>query len=143
MIEKEAISWAVGSCDHKEIDKINILQASIRAMHKALVKLDPQPEFIVIDGNRFKSYKRIPHQTVVKGDGKLMNIAAASILAKTHRDEFMHGIAQKHPEFNWKQNKGYPTSEHREILIRLGPTPYHRLSFQLKELETAQVDLFT
>lgn len=133
--------WAVASCTPAEIDKINILQASIKAMHRALKELYSQLAFehIAVDGNRFKPFNRIPHSTVVKGDGKLMHIAAASILAKTHRDDYMLKIHQEFPEFGWNQNKGYPTATHREILKSLGPTPYHRKSFGPV---AAQLDIF-
>ena len=133
IIEKEALAWAVGIVDHKKIDEINILNASFLAMHLALDKLSITPELLLIDGNRFKPYKSIPHECIVKGDGKFMSIAAASILAKTHRDEYMRTIHEKHPEYNWKQNKGYPTAAHRSAITAHGVTPYHRLSFNLNE----------
>ena len=139
IIEKEAIAWAVASCNNHEIDKINILNASILAMHRAVEMLHKKPEFLLIDGNRFKPYKDIPHETIIKGDGKFMSIAAASILAKTYRDEFMQKIHAEHPEFDWQKNKGYPTAHHRNLLIECGPTPYHRRSFQLKQ---TQIELF-
>lgn len=139
IIEKEAIAWAVASCDNHEIDKINILNASILAMHRAVEMLQKKPEFLLIDGNRFKPYKDIPHETIVKGDGKFMSIAAASVLAKTYRDEFMQKIHAEHPHFDWQKNKGYPTAHHRNLLIEHGPTPYHRRSFQLKQ---TQIELF-
>lgn len=139
IIEQEALAWAVGICSVEEIDEINILNASIKAMHKALARLTPQPGMIAVDGNRFKSYQNIPHQTVIKGDGLYMNIAAASILAKTHRDECMVKLAAEYPEFNWAQNKGYATLAHRKLLIANGPTPHHRKSFKLKE---AQLSIF-
>jgi ribonuclease HII len=135
VIENEAIAWAVGICTVEEIDEINILNASIKAMHKALAQLQPLPQFIAVDGNRFKPYQNIAHQTVVKGDGKYMNIAAASILAKTHRDEYMKTIAIEYPQFNWQQNKGYATLAHRKLLIANGATPHHRKSFKLKETQ--------
>lgn len=135
IIEQEAVAWAVGFCTVDEIDEINILNASIKAMHRALEQLQPQPQYIAIDGNRFKAYQNIPHQTVIKGDGTYMNIAAASILAKTHRDEYMKKIAAEYPQFNWQQNKGYGTKAHRELLIANGPTPHHRKSFKLKETQ--------
>lgn len=129
-IETNAL-WAVASCSPEEIDKINILQASIKAMHLALKELYTKVNFehITVDGNRFKPFHKIPHTTVVKGDGKLMSIAAASILAKTHRDAYMLQLHHEFPEFGWAQNKGYPTEAHREVLKSLGPTPYHRKSF--------------
>jgi ribonuclease HII len=135
VIENEAIAWAVGICSVEEIDEINILNASIKAMHKALAQLNPPAQYIAVDGNRFKPYGAIPHQTVIKGDGKYMNIAAASILAKTHRDDYMKAIAVEYPEFNWAQNKGYATEAHRKLLIANGPTPHHRKSFKLKETQ--------
>lgn len=139
IIENEAIAWAIGICTVKEIDTINILNASIKAMHKALAQLTPQAEYIAVDGNRFKPYKNIPYETAIKGDGRFMNIAAASILAKTHRDEYMKKIAAEHPEFGWERNKGYATAAHRKLLIEQGPTPYHRKSFKLKE---QQISIF-
>lgn len=139
IIENEAIAWAVGICTVEEIDTINILNASIKAMHKALAQLTPQAEYIAVDGNRFKPYKDIPYETAIKGDGRFMNIAAASILAKTHRDEYMKKIAAEHPEFGWERNKGYATAAHRKLLIEQGPTPYHRKSFKLKE---QQISIF-
>lgn len=139
IIENEAIAWAVGICTVEEIDTINILNASIKAMHKALAQLTPQAEYIAVDGNRFKPYKNIPYETAIKGDGRFMNIAAASILAKTHRDEYMKKIAAEHPEFGWERNKGYATAAHRKLLIEQGPTPYHRKSFKLKE---QQISIF-
>lgn len=137
IIEKEAIAWAVGICSVDEIDEINILNASIKAMHKALAQLKPQAEYIAVDGNRFKPFGETPYETAIKGDGRFMNIAAASILAKTHRDEYMKKIAAEYPEFNWTQNKGYATAAHRKLLIANGPTPYHRKSFKLKEQQLA------
>lgn len=139
IIENEAIAWAVGICTVEEIDTINILNASIKAMHKALAQLKPQAEYIAVDGNRFKPYKNIPYETAIKGDGRFMNIAAASILAKTHRDEYMKKIAAEYPEFGWERNKGYATASHRKLLIEQGPTPYHRKSFKLKE---QQISIF-
>ncbi|NUM51939.1 MAG: ribonuclease HII [Flavobacteriales bacterium] len=130
-IEKYALAWAVAKVDNNEIDKINILNASIKAMHLALAKLKVKPEYIIVDGNRFKPYKNIPHICIVKGDGKYMNIAAASILAKTHRDEFMLKQHKKFPQYGWNQNKGYPTQMHREAIFQFGQTPLHRKSFRL------------
>ncbi len=132
IIEKSALSWAVASVNERKIDEINILNASILAMHMAIEKLQVRPELIAVDGNRFKPLLGIPHITIVKGDGKYMNIAAASVLAKTHRDEFMEQLHKKHTSFNWKQNKGYPTLEHRIALEKYGRTPYHRKSFHVK-----------
>lgn len=131
IIEQEALAWAVAQVDNHEIDRINILNASILAMHKALNALSMRPEHIIIDGNRFKQYHDIPHLCIVKGDGKYMSIAAASILAKTHRDEYMQKIHQEYPNYNWQKNKGYPTRDHRNAIAQLGITNYHRSSFNL------------
>lgn len=131
MIEAEALSFAVAHVFQSEIDEINILNASIKAMHLALDKLNLKPAFIAVDGNRFKTYKNIPHECVIKGDGKYLNIAAASVLAKTYRDDFMKKLDLKHPQYQWKKNKGYPTSAHREGIQKYGITEYHRTSFQL------------
>lgn len=128
-IESEALTWAVGIVSHTEIDTINILQASFLAMHRALDALSCKPQHIIVDGNRFTPYHSIPHTCVVKGDGKYMSIAAASILAKTHRDEYMEHIHSEFPHYNWKQNKGYPTLQHRKSIIQFGVSPHHRLSF--------------
>ncbi len=129
IIEKEAIAFAVAFINHKEIDKINILQASFKAMHKAVGKLALRPSFLLIDGNRFKPYKKIPHECIIKGDGKYASIAAASILAKTYRDDFMHSLHKKFPEYNWKQNKGYPTIAHRKAVLEFGMSAFHRKTF--------------
>ena len=131
VIQQNAISWAVGIVNNNMIDEINILNASILAMHKAIDKLTVQPMFLIIDGNHFKNYKDIPHKCIVKGDGKYLSIAAASILAKTYRDDFMKKIHEQYPSYNWQQNKGYPTKQHREALSRFGITPYHRKTFRL------------
>lgn len=131
VIEREALAWAVASVDNHEIDEINILNASILAMHRALEQLSIAPQHIIVDGNRFKPYKDIPHLCIVKGDGKYMSIAAASILAKTHRDEYMENLHRQFPVYNWKKNKGYPTKEHRKGIEEYGTTDYHRLSFNL------------
>lgn len=131
LIEDKAISYATAMVYHQEIDKINILQASIKAMHLALAQLQPQPQFIIVDGNRFINYQFIPHQTIIKGDAKYLSIAAASILAKTHRDEYMEQLALQFPEYLWQQNKGYPTIAHRKAIAKYGPTPHHRMSFRL------------
>lgn len=131
IIEQEAISFSFSNVYQEEIDAINILNASILAMHQAIDELKIIPEFIIVDGNRFKPYKGIPHQTVIKGDGKYLNIAAASILAKTYRDDYMCQIHDEYPMYNWKQNKGYPTQEHREAIKKYGITKYHRKSFRL------------
>lgn len=131
IIEKQAICFGVSHIMMEEIDKINILNASILAMHKSIEQLSKQPEFIAIDGNRFKPYYKIPYECVIKGDGKYLHIAAASILAKTYRDAFMEKIHEEFPMYNWKQNKGYPTKEHREAIRKYGITKYHRKSFRL------------
>ena len=131
IIEKKAVCYSVQHVFMEEIDEINILNASILAMHKCIDKLNTRPEFIVVDGNRFKDYPEIPHECIIKGDGKYLNIAAASILAKTYRDEYMKRIHDEYPMYNWKQNKGYPTIEHREAIKEYGTTKYHRKSFKL------------
>ena len=131
IIEVEAISFSISHVFPEEIDDINILNASILAMHKSIDLLSILPEFIIVDGNRFKPYQNIPHQTIVKGDGKYLNIAAASVLAKTHRDAYMCEIHEEFPMYNWKQNKGYPTLEHRKAIQKYGITKYHRKSFRL------------
>ena len=130
-IEKEAISFAVGVVDNNEIDKINILNASFLAMHRAIEQLTYNPELLLIDGNRFKSYKKIPHECIIKGDGKFLSIAAASILAKTYRDDFMENAHLEFPTYDWKTNKGYPTKAHREAIRQIGITPLHRKTFRL------------
>lgn len=137
IIEKQAVAYAVAMLDNVEIDKINILNASIKSMHLALNKLKIKPQHIIVDGNRFKKYENIAHTTVVKGDGKYANIAAASILAKTYRDDYMHNIHEEFPAYDWKTNKGYPTLRHRKVIAENGTTPYHRLTFRLlaKQLE--------
>jgi ribonuclease HII len=135
VIEREAICWAVGSVDNHEIDKINILNASFLAMHRAIDQLLVIPQYLSIDGNRFKAYSDIPHSCIVKGDGKYLNIAAASILAKTYRDQYMADIALEHPEYDWHQNKGYATSAHRLVSIEKGLTPYHRKTFNISHPE--------
>jgi ribonuclease HII len=133
IIEKEAIAWAVATVDHEEIDRINILNASFLAMHRAIEKLSTQPQYLSIDGNRFKAYPQIPHSCIVKGDGKYLNIAAASILAKTHRDEFMVNLGVEFPQYNWQQNKGYPTIAHRRAVIEIGLSPFHRKTFNVSD----------
>lgn len=130
-IEQSALAFGIGILDNKKIDEVNILKASILAMHKAIDALKITPEHIIIDGNKFISYKKIPHQCIVKGDSKYYSIAAASILAKTYRDDIMNELHEKHPEYNWKGNKGYPTKQHRQAIKEFGPTPYHRMSFRL------------
>ena len=131
IIEKEAVAWAVESVDNQMIDQINILQASILAMHKAIDKLSVRPQLILADGNRFKSYPGIPHRCIIKGDSIFLSIAAASILAKTYRDDFMRELDSQFPEYRWKNNKGYPTEEHRKAIIQTGITTFHRRSFRL------------
>jgi ribonuclease HII len=138
-IERDAVAWAVGIVTPEEIDKINILNASILAMHRALDQLKVRPEAIIVDGNRFKPYRSvvdgspvdIPHTTIVKGDGKYMAIAAASILAKTYRDDYMNQLAEEYPQYDWQKNKGYPTKKHREAIRLHGTTSYHRMSYNL------------
>lgn len=131
VIEKEAVAHAVAHVMMEEIDQVNILNASILAMHRAIEQLKVQPEFIAIDGNRFKPYKKTPYECVVKGDGKYLHIAAASVLAKTYRDDYLQGLHEEFPAYNWRNNKGYPTLEHREAIKKHGPSPYHRKSFRL------------
>ena len=130
-IEQKAISFAIGVLDNHKIDEVNILKASILAMHQALDGLKNIPEHLIIDGNKFFKYKNIPHQCIVKGDSKYFSIAAASILAKTYRDDMMLDLHKIHPEYNWNKNKGYPTKQHRQAIKKFGPTPYHRMSFRL------------
>ena len=131
IIERDAIAWAVGIVTPEEIDKMNILNASILAMHRALDQLKVRPEAIIIDGNRFKPYQNLPHTTIVKGDGKYLSIAAASILAKTYRDDYMDQQAQTYPQYDWLSNKGYPTKKHREAIRKYGITPLHRKTFNM------------
>ncbi|MGH2665686.1 ribonuclease HII [Flavobacterium sp.] len=131
IIEECAISFAVTHLEPLIIDEINILNASIKAMQESICKLKPTPLYIIVDGNRFKPVNTIPHTTIVKGDSKYMSIAAASVLAKTYRDEYMNRIHEEFPMYNWKQNKGYPTKEHREAIAKYGTTKYHRMSFRL------------
>lgn len=131
LIEQEALAWGTGVVYEKEIDQINILNASFQSMHRALDKLAVLPTHLLIDGNRFKGYDHIPHSCIVKGDGIYASIAAASILAKTHRDEYMEILHQEYPQYGWNTNKGYPTREHRQAVYKYGPTPYHRRSFKL------------
>ena len=131
IIEQQSISFGVQHIFESEIDTINILNASIKAMHGAISTLNPIPEYIIVDGNRFKPYHTIPHETIIKGDSKYLSIAAASILAKTYRDKFMETIHEEFPMYNWKQNKGYPTKQHREAIKKFGVTKYHRKSFRL------------
>ena len=131
IIETDALCFGVAHVFQDEIDTINILNASILAMHKSIESLKPQPEFIIVDGNKFKPYNNIPYETIIKGDGKYLSIAAASVLAKTYRDLYMDKIHKEFPMYNWKQNKGYPTKEHREAIKKYGITKYHRKSFRL------------
>ena len=131
VIEREALAWAIGVVTPAEIDKINILNASFLAMHRAVDQLKVRPEHLLIDGNRFHKYRNLPHTTVVKGDGKFMSIAAASILAKTYRDDYMNGLHREYPYYDWDKNKGYPTKKHRAAIREHGATPYHRMTFNL------------
>ena len=137
IVERDALAWAVGVVTPQEIDEINILNASILAMHRAIDQLKVRPEAVIVDGNRFKTYKdpatgnALPHATIVKGDGKYLSIAAASILAKTYRDDYMNKLADKYPQYDWKSNKGYPTRKHRTAIKEHGTTPYHRMSYNL------------
>lgn len=139
-IEHDAIDWAVGTVSPSEIDEINILNASFLAMHRALDRLKVRPEALLIDGNRFKAYRDLPHSTIIKGDGKYMSIAAASILAKTYRDDYMKQIHSEYPQYGWNANKGYPARTHRQAILHYGITPYHRLSFNL--IGNRQLELF-
>lgn len=131
VIKREAVAWAVGVVTPEEIDRINILNASILAMHRALDGLATRPEAIIVDGNRFKPYNNLPYTTIIKGDGKYLSIAAASILAKTFRDDYMAGLAREYPQYDWLSNKGYPTRKHREAIREFGITPFHRRSYNL------------
>ena len=150
IIERDAVAWAVGIVTPEEIDKINILNASILAMHRALDQLKVRPEAIIVDGNRFKKYspplfgggrgEALPHTTIVKGDGKYLAIAAASILAKTYRDDYMNKLAEEYPQYDWISNKGYPTKKHREAIKQFGITPYHRKSYNLFGTEELSLD---
>ena len=141
VIEREAVAWAVGIVTAEEIDKINILRASILAMHRAVDALKVRPEHLLIDGNKFNPYPSITHNTVVKGDATYMSIAAASILAKTYRDDYMMRIAEEFPMYDWQNNKGYPTAKHRAAIREYGTTPHHRMSFNLLGEEPAQLEL--
>ncbi len=132
-IETQALAFSVAEVGHEEIDRINILQASFLAMHRALDSLKTRPELILVDGNRFKQYQDLPHQCIVKGDGKYFSIAAASILAKTYRDDFMEQIAAEFPQYDWASNKGYPTQKHREAVLAHGFSPYHRRTFKVTD----------
>lgn len=130
-IVKDAVAWAIGEASPGEIDSINILQATYLAMHRAIEGLGEKTEYLIVDGNRFKPYQPVPHTCIVKGDGKYLSIAAASVLAKTHRDELMHKLATEYKKYGWERNAGYPTQEHRSAIASLGTTPHHRLSFKL------------
>ena len=130
-IEREALAWAVAEVDNREIDELNILQASILAMHRAIDQLAIRPDFIIVDGNRFRPYGDTPHATIVKGDARYLSIAAASVLAKTHRDALMRRLHAEYPHYGWDANKAYPTAAHRRAIARYGTTPYHRLTFRL------------
>ena len=132
-IEELSLSFAVTHLGPNIIDEINILNASIRAMQESILKLKPTPNYIIVDGNRFKPVENIPHSTIIKGDSKFMSIAAASVLAKTYRDAYMNKIHEEFPMYNWKQNKGYPTKEHRAAIKKYGPCKYHRMTFKLLE----------
>ncbi|MDB5143491.1 MAG: ribonuclease [Mucilaginibacter sp.] len=132
-VEQKALAYAVALVNNVEIDEINILNASFLAMHRAIEKLTVNPQFLIIDGNRFNKYKKTPHQCIIEGDAKYFSIAAASILAKTYRDDFMRQIAAEHPEYDWHNNKGYPTIKHREAVMKLGFTPYHRQTFRVTD----------
>lgn len=139
IIEKEALSWSFAVVDNVEVDSLNVLNASIEAMHRAVNSLKLKPNFLLIDGNRFKDHATIPHQCFVKGDGRFLSIAAASVIAKTYRDDLMQQLDREFPEYDWKTNKGYPTLKHRMALMRHGPTKYHRRSFKLID---PQLELF-
>ena len=140
IIEHDAVDWAVGIVEPGEIDEINILNASILAMHRALDQLKVRPEAVIVDGNRFKPYRDLPYTTIVKGDGKYLSIAAASILAKTYRDDYMDRLAEDYPQYDWKSNKGYPTKKHRQAIRECGITPFHRRSFTLLPPEELTLD---
>jgi ribonuclease HII len=143
LIEAQALAWAVAVVDNREIDEINILNASILAMHRAVDALSLRPDFLIIDGNKFKAYQNIEHKTIVKGDGKYLSIAAASVLAKTHRDEIMERLAAQYPHYDWKKNKAYPTKKHRQGIAEHGPCELHRMSFSLlPENEEPELALF-
>lgn len=133
LIEEQALAWAIGIVNQKEIDEINILNASFLAMQRAVANLKTRPQHLLIDGNHFRKYEDIPHTCVVKGDGKLLPIAAASVLAKTYRDDYMLNLHREHPLYDWDHNKGYPTKKHREAIEKYGVTPYHRLTFNLTD----------
>jgi len=138
-IKEKAIAWSIAMVDNHEIDQLNILRATYKAMHMAIEKIDKKPEFLLVDGNNFIPFKDIPFKTIIEGDSKFMSIAAASVLAKTYRDEYMVQLHEKHPEYGWNTNKGYPTREHRDALSEHGATDYHRKTFKLGD---SQLDLF-
>jgi len=140
VIERDAVAWAVGIVSPQEIDRVNILNASILAMHRAVEQLSPVPQHLIVDGNRFRPFRDIPYTTVVKGDGKYLSIAAASVLAKTYRDDYMNGLHREYPLYDWDNNKGYPTRKHREAIRLHGVTPYHRMTFNL--YGDTQLELF-
>ena len=140
IIQRDAVAWAVGIVTPEEIDKINILNASILAMHRALDQLKVRPEAVIVDGNRFKPYQKLPYTTIVKGDGKYLSIAAASILAKTYRDDYMNRLAEEYPQYDWRSNKGYPTKKHRDAIRQFGITPYHRKSYNPLGVEELSLD---
>lgn len=131
VIEREAVAWAVAECSPAEIDRLNILRCSILAMQRALDKLDVRPEHIIVDGNRWRAYQDIPAHTIIKGDATYMSIAAASVLAKTYRDDRMYALAREYPQYGWERNVGYPSKAHREAIRQYGPTPHHRMTFRL------------
>lgn len=131
VIQEQAVAWAVGIVTPQEIDEINILNASFLAMHRAVDQLIMRPQHLLIDGNRFKKYNDVPHTTVIKGDGKYLSIAAASVLAKTYRDDYMEKLHAEYPDYDWNKNKGYPTRKHREMIAKVGTTPYHRMTYNL------------
>ena len=135
IIKIEAINWGIGVISNEEIDRINILNASIKAMHQSINNLNIKPEFLIIDGNKFHKYKKIPHKCIIKGDSKYMSIAAASILAKNYRDKIMLNLDNEFPEYDWKNNKGYPTKKHRQSIVNYAPCKYHRKSFKLLPLQ--------
>lgn len=139
-IEEKALAWGVGIVSHEEIDKINILNASFLAMHKAVDQLDVVPQHLIIDGNRFKKYKEIPHTCIVKGDSKYLSIAAASVLAKTYRDDYMMKLHSEYPDYGWERNKGYPTTYHRNAIAQYGTTPYHRMTFNMLSKKQLKLD---
>ncbi len=139
IVEKDALAWAVAEASNTEIDEINILNASFLAMHRAIDQLDVDPELLLIDGNRFKKHDRIPHECIIKGDGKFLSIAAASILAKTYRDDLMKNLAKEFPDYGWERNAGYPTKQHRAAIKKFGVNDHHRLSFNLLP---SQIELF-